>query len=145
VSLLQREAGTRDGSALGGAGAAACALPAVDAVLSAAGAVGAAQGRGLLSDVLTLFLRVVFALQRQRARRQGPRGGQVGAVSFIQFFGSALRVTPHFHLLVPDGVFAPGAKLWLFLFPQAGEEEVSAGKEAAVRTERMKQRTPRED
>jgi putative transposase len=63
---------------------------------------------GLLSDVLTLFLRAVFALQRRRARRQGLRGGQVGAVSFIQFFGSALQVTPHFHSLVPDGVFVPG-------------------------------------
>lgn len=29
------------------------------------------------------------------------------AVSFIQFFGSALQVTPHFHSLVPDGVFGP--------------------------------------
>jgi hypothetical protein len=28
-------------------------------------------------------------------------------VSFIQFFGSALQVTPHFHSLVPDGVFVP--------------------------------------
>jgi hypothetical protein len=27
-------------------------------------------------------------------------------------------------------------------FPQAGEEEARAGKEAAARTERMKQRTP---
>jgi transposase-like zinc-binding protein len=31
---------------------------------------------GLLSDVLTLFLRVVFALQLRRARRQSLRGGQ---------------------------------------------------------------------
>jgi len=60
---------------------------------------------GLLSDVLTVFPRAVFALQRRWARRQGMRGGQVGAVSFIQFFGSALQVTPHFHSLVPDGVF----------------------------------------
>jgi len=29
-------------------------------------------------------------------------------VSFIPFFGSALQVTPHFHSLVPDGVFVPG-------------------------------------
>jgi hypothetical protein len=43
---------------------------------------------GLLSDVLTVFLRAVFAMQRRRARRQGLRGGQAGAVSFIQFFGS---------------------------------------------------------
>ncbi|WP_276203642.1 transposase [Hyalangium minutum] len=49
----------------------------------------------------------MFALQRRRARRQGLRAGQVGAVSFIQFFGSALQVTPHFHSLVPDGVFVP--------------------------------------
>ncbi|WNG13560.1 hypothetical protein F0U63_01910 [Cystobacter fuscus] len=62
---------------------------------------------GLLSDVLTVFLRAVFALQRRRARRQGIRRGQVGAVSFIQFFSSALQVTPHFHSLVPDGVFVP--------------------------------------
>jgi hypothetical protein len=32
VSLLQREAGACDGSTVGGAGAAACALPAVDAL-----------------------------------------------------------------------------------------------------------------
>jgi hypothetical protein len=62
---------------------------------------------GLLSEVLTVFLRAVFALQRRRARWQGLRGGQAGAVSFIQFFGSALQVTPHFHSLVPDGIFVP--------------------------------------
>ena len=62
---------------------------------------------GLLSDVLTVFLRAVFTLQRRRARRQGLRGGQAGAVSFIPFFGSALQVTPHFHSLVPDGIFVP--------------------------------------
>jgi hypothetical protein len=37
---------------------------------------------GLLSQVLTLLLRTVFASQWQRARLQGPRGGQIGAVSF---------------------------------------------------------------
>jgi len=37
---------------------------------------------GLLSDVLSVFLRPVFALQRRRARRQGLCGGQAGAVSF---------------------------------------------------------------
>jgi hypothetical protein len=35
---------------------------------------------GLLSEVLTLFLRAVFCLQRLRARKQGVRGGQVGGV-----------------------------------------------------------------
>ncbi len=46
VPVLQREAGACDGGASDGAGAAARALPAVDAVLSAPGPVGAAQGRG---------------------------------------------------------------------------------------------------
>ncbi|MBA2727092.1 MAG: transposase [Parachlamydiaceae bacterium] len=30
---------------------------------------------------------------------------QIGAVSFIQNFGSTLNVHPHFHLVVTDGVF----------------------------------------
>jgi hypothetical protein len=46
VPVLQREAGACDGGAPGGAGAATRALPAVDAVVSAPGPVGAAQGRG---------------------------------------------------------------------------------------------------
>jgi hypothetical protein len=33
---------------------------------------------GLLSDVLTVFLRAVFARQRRRARRQGLRDMQAG-------------------------------------------------------------------
>ncbi|EPX62626.1 hypothetical protein D187_008814 [Cystobacter fuscus DSM 2262] len=41
---------------------------------------------GLLSDVLL----AVFALQRRRAHRQGLRDVRGGAMSFIQFFGSAL-------------------------------------------------------
>ncbi|MFP2956760.1 transposase [Myxococcus sp. 1LA] len=35
-------------------------------------------------------------------------GAVGGTVSFLQFFGSALQVTPHVHSLVPDGVFVPG-------------------------------------
>jgi hypothetical protein len=46
VPLLQREAGACDGGAPGGAGAAARALPAMDAVLSAPGAMGTAEGEG---------------------------------------------------------------------------------------------------
>jgi hypothetical protein len=43
-----------------------------------------------------------------KERRHGTltllRGGQAGVVSFVQRFGSALQLTPHFHSLVPDGV-----------------------------------------
>ena len=62
----------------------------------------------LTSQVLRAFLRALFADQRRRARQQfGVRGGLCGAVSFIQRFGSALNLTPHFHSLVLDGVY-PG-------------------------------------
>ncbi|MFO0690016.1 MAG: transposase [Myxococcota bacterium] len=62
----------------------------------------------LTSEVLSAFLRSVFADQRLRARRLfGVRKGQCGSVTFIQRFGSALNLAPHFHSLVLDGVY-PG-------------------------------------
>jgi len=30
---------------------------------------------------------------------------RTGAVAFVQRFGSALQLTPHFHVLVPEAVF----------------------------------------
>lgn len=47
----------------------------------------------LLLDVLTVFPRALFALQRRRARKQGTRDGQTGAVTALQYFGSALQVS----------------------------------------------------
>ena len=45
---------------------------------------------GLLSDVLTVFLRAVFALQRRRARRQGLHGNRLkqSAETKVQQAGS---------------------------------------------------------
>jgi hypothetical protein len=63
----------------------------------------------LMTEVLRAFLRSLFADQRRRARRlSGVPGGQNGSVTFIQRFGSALNLTPHFHALVLDGVY-PGS------------------------------------
>ncbi len=60
----------------------------------------------LTSEVLRAFLRAVFAEQRRRARALfGICQGQCGSVTFIQRFGSALNLTPHFHTLVLDGVY----------------------------------------
>ncbi|MFO0690425.1 MAG: transposase [Myxococcota bacterium] len=62
----------------------------------------------LTSEILRCFLRAVFADQRRRARVLfGIRKAQCGSVTFIQRFGSALNLTPHFHALVLDGVY-PG-------------------------------------
>ena len=64
----------------------------------------------LTSEVLRCFLRAVFADYRRRAKRDlGVRGGECGSVTFIQRFGSALNLTPHFHTLVLDGVYEGGA------------------------------------
>jgi len=62
----------------------------------------------LMTEVLRAFLRSLFADQRRRARRLfGIPRGHNGSVTFIQRFGSALNLTPHFHVLVLDGVY-PG-------------------------------------
>jgi hypothetical protein len=58
-----------------------------------------------LSAVLHVFLRVIEAWLRQRS---GCARGRLGAVSFVQRFGSALNAHVHFHCCVIDGVFAAG-------------------------------------
>jgi hypothetical protein len=61
----------------------------------------------LTSAVLRAFLRALFADQRRRAKQvHGVRRGHCATVTFIQRFGSALNLTPHFHSLVLDGVYA---------------------------------------
>ncbi len=87
----------------------------------------------LTSEVLRAFLRALFADQRRRARRlHGIQRGYNGSVTFIQRFGSALNLTPHFHSLVLDGVYpGPSHDLGSFIPrppPETGDvERVLAG------------------
>jgi hypothetical protein len=61
----------------------------------------------LVSDVLAIFTRTVFASLIQRAREFGAAAkAQCGAVTFIQRFGSALNLHLHLHMLAIDGVYA---------------------------------------
>jgi len=62
----------------------------------------------LLSELRTAFLRMVFAWQRRRGRELGLRGGEAGAITFTQRFGGILNLNPHFHSILPDGLFVPG-------------------------------------
>ncbi len=63
----------------------------------------------LLAQLQRALYLLVAARQRRVARRLGVEGKlHVGAVTFTQYFGSALQLTPHFHSLVPDGVFVEG-------------------------------------
>ena len=63
----------------------------------------------LVSAVLAVFLRVVYGWYRRQAKAQGYAAGRCGSVSFVQRFGSALNLTPHYHVLMPDGVYVTGA------------------------------------
>jgi hypothetical protein len=52
-----------------------------------------------------LFVEAIFNLYRARARRGGLRGGECGAVTFVQRFGGSLNLNVHMHVVVLDGVF----------------------------------------
>ena len=61
----------------------------------------------LVRDVLHIFVQVVSASLRRRARNhRGVGKAQCGAVTFVQRFGGALNLNVHFHTLVLDGVYA---------------------------------------
>lgn len=64
----------------------------------------------LAALALREVLRVIFAFQRRRARRHGARPSRAnsnGAITFVQRFNSALDLSLHFHILIPDGVYLP--------------------------------------
>ena len=61
----------------------------------------------LMSKVLNVFIRTVFAELRRRAHELlGLKSSQCGAVTFVQTFNDALNLAPHFHSLCIDGVYA---------------------------------------
>jgi hypothetical protein len=56
----------------------------------------------LVSDVLQIFVRTIFASIRRRARIPASnRQARCGTVTFIQRFGDALNLNPRFHTLGP--------------------------------------------
>jgi len=61
----------------------------------------------LCSDALAVFLRAVSGWYRRRASELGYPGGHTGAVTVIQRANSDLRLAPHFHSLLLDGVHPP--------------------------------------
>ena len=63
------------------------------------------RDRALVSEVLGVFVRIVAADHRRRARQRGVSGGQTGAVTAIQLGGSFANANLHFHTIVPEGVW----------------------------------------
>jgi len=82
----------------------------------------------LTRAVLAVFLRAVFGSLRDRAAKRGHPGGRAGSVTVIQRFGGALNLNPHFHTLVPDGVFieTKGGALRFHRLPPPTDAEVAA-------------------
>jgi len=60
----------------------------------------------LLRSVEKRLLRAIFRWQRQKMKALGMKGKAfTGAVSQLQLFSSALALQPHWHVLVPEGVW----------------------------------------
>jgi hypothetical protein len=95
----------------------------------------------LLRDMLDVFVRVVFASLRRRARKQWAiERGHCGAVTFVQRFGDALNLNVHFHSLLLDGVyerFAEGALRFHPLPPPDDAEVERVARHVARRLARL--------
>jgi hypothetical protein len=61
----------------------------------------------LLCRVLRIFTDTVSSWYRKRHVGRGLPDGETGAVTAIQRANSDLRLSPHFHTLLLDGVFSP--------------------------------------
>lgn len=62
----------------------------------------------LITAILNIVIRALYAYQRRMARRTGHRGAKCASVTFVQRFGGAVNSNVHFHVLAPDAVFMPG-------------------------------------
>ena len=63
----------------------------------------------LWSDIARIFSDSILGWYRRRMRDEGVAGGKGGAVIVLQRTSSDLRLDPHIHAIVLDGVYAAGA------------------------------------
>ena len=83
----------------------------------------------LLGQVLRIFIDTVASNYRRRVADRGIADGESGAVTVIQRANSDLRLSPHFHVLQLDGVYAPGRDGGFPIFhpaPELTQEDVLA-------------------
>jgi hypothetical protein len=72
---------------------------------------------GLCKQLLRIFVR---ALRDHYRMKTGEPLGEIGCNTFIHRFNSALALAPHFHTMIPDGVFVRDGQGGV-RFVQAGE------------------------
>lgn len=79
------------------------------------------------SWVGNLVVRSISAWQRRIARKRGIHAPLTGTVTFVQRFGGLVNLNVHFHLVVPDGVFASdGDELRFEMLPVPTNADVLA-------------------
>ena len=66
----------------------------------------------VMSQVLTIVHRVFTILLINRARMTVKSGAQSGSLTLIQWFVSALNLSPHFHMLYLNGVHDAAGYFW---------------------------------
>jgi hypothetical protein len=83
----------------------------------------------LLGQVLRIFIDTVASNYRKHLADRGIADGECGAVTVIQRANSDLRLSPHFHVLQLDGVYAPGRDAGSPIFhpaPELTQEDILA-------------------
>jgi len=83
--------------------------------------------RDLCRRVRNIFVRAVLGLLRRRGLEAGVRFPEVGSVTAVQRFGSALNLNVHFHTLAFDGVYRRdlgGGKFRFVPFESPGEVDL---------------------
>jgi len=63
----------------------------------------------VMSKVLAIVHRVISTFLIKRARLTVKSGARTGAVTLIQWFGSALNLNLHYHMLYLDGLYNKNA------------------------------------
>ena len=81
----------------------------------------------LLGAVSRVFMRSVLEWYRRRMEAEGAMDGRSGAVLVIQRCSSDLRLNPHIHAALLDGVFTEGAdgELSFHALPRLRTEELA--------------------
>ena len=64
-----------------------------------------AKNRKLMSRIHKIIASEILSFYKSSTDHVSERDGVGGYISFTHYFGSALQLTPHFHILFADGLF----------------------------------------
>lgn len=85
-----------------------------------------ARDSRLATKVIAIWLRALEGFHRRCARGAGFPVTRMGAITFVQRFGSALNLNVHLHTVVPDGTFAVEGEPSFVALPSPTTKEIEA-------------------